>query len=209
MSALELSSDVGLIAVFVLTFNILLGVLLGVRYNPWRHWPHRRINYFKIHNWTGYVALALCVLHPLLLLASSDAHFRVLDVLYPLHAPKQPVINTLGALSLYVILLVVATSYFRVAIGRDRWKVIHYGAYGAAALFYVHGIWSDPTLTDRAIDFVDAEKVSVELCMVLVIAASLYRGARYTRRAGRGARAQIGGRRSLVSSGRSSGEETT
>ena len=84
MSALELSSDVGIVAVFVLTFQILLGLLMGVHYNPWRSWPHRRINYFRIHNWTGYVALALSLLHVVLLLASSEANFRIIDVLYPM-----------------------------------------------------------------------------------------------------------------------------
>jgi len=42
LSAIELSSDIGLVAVFVLTANILLGLLLSVRYNPWTHWPHRK-----------------------------------------------------------------------------------------------------------------------------------------------------------------------
>ena len=59
MSLLELSSDVGLVAVWLLSLNLALGLLLGLRYNPWKHWPHRRFNYFRIHNWTGYVALVL------------------------------------------------------------------------------------------------------------------------------------------------------
>ncbi|HKN67232.1 MAG TPA: ferric reductase-like transmembrane domain-containing protein [Gemmatimonadaceae bacterium] len=175
MSALELSSDVGIVAVFVLTFNILLGLLMGVKYNPWRSWPHRRINYFKIHNWTGYVALALSVLHVILLLLSTEANFRVVDVLYPMVGPKQPVINTLGAAALYVLIVVVTTSYFRAAIGHDRWRIIHYGTYLTATLFLIHGIWSDPSLKDRPIDYLDAEKVGIELCLLIVIAGSFFR----------------------------------
>jgi len=175
MSALELSSDVGIVAVFVLTFNILLGLLMGVKYNPWRSWPHRRINYFKIHNWTGYVALALSVLHVILLLLSTEANFRVIDVLYPMVGPKQPVINTLGAAALYVLIVVVTTSYFRAAIGHDRWRIIHYGTYLTATLFLIHGIWSDPSLKDRPIDYLDAEKAGIEICLLIVVVASFFR----------------------------------
>jgi DMSO/TMAO reductase YedYZ heme-binding membrane subunit len=175
MSALELSSDVGIVAVFVLTFNILLGLLMGVKYNPWRSWPHRRINYFKIHNWTGYVALALSVLHVILLLLSTEAKFRLVDVLYPMVGPKQPVINTLGAAALYVLIVVVTTSYFRAAIGHDRWRIIHYGTYLTATLFLIHGIWSDPSLKDRPIDYLDAEKVGIEICLLIVVVASFFR----------------------------------
>lgn len=175
MSALELSSDVGIVAVFVLTFNILLGLLMGVKYNPWRSWPHRRINYFKIHNWTGYVALALSVLHVILLLLSTEAKFRIVDVLYPMVGPKQPVINTLGAAALYVLIVVVTTSYYRAAIGHDRWRIIHYGTYLTATLFLIHGIWSDPSLKDRPIDYLDAEKVGIEICLLIVVVASFFR----------------------------------
>jgi DMSO/TMAO reductase YedYZ heme-binding membrane subunit len=182
MSALELSSDAGIVAVVVITFNILLGLLMGVKYNPWRRWPHRRINYFKIHNWTGYVALTLTLLHVVLLLLSSEAKFRVVDVLYPIVGPKQPVINTLGAAALYVLIVVVVTSYYRAAIGHDRWHIIHYGTYLTAALFFVHGIWSDPSLKDHPIDYIDAEKVAIEVCLLIVAAGSFLRWRQALRR---------------------------
>lgn len=175
MSALELSSDVGIVAVFVLTFNILLGLLMGVKYNPWKSWPHRRINYFRIHNWTGYVALTVSLLHVILLLLSSEAKFRVIDVLYPMIGPKQPVINTLGAAALYVLIVIVVTSYYRAAIGHDRWRLIHYGTYLTATLFLIHGIWSDPSLKDNPIDYLDAEKVGIEVCLLIIVVASFFR----------------------------------
>jgi predicted ferric reductase len=148
---------------------------MGVKYNPWRSWPHRRINYFRIHNWTGYVALALSVLHVILLLLSTEANFRLVDVLYPMVGPKQPVINTLGAAALYVLIVVVTTSYFRAAIGHDRWRIIHYGTYLTATLFLIHGIWSDPSLKDRPIDYLDAEKAGIEICLLIVVVASFFR----------------------------------
>lgn len=175
MSALDLSSDVGIVAIILLTVQILLGLLMGVKYNPWRRWPHRRINYFRIHNWLGYTGLVLALLHVVLLLASREANFRIVDALYPLVGPKQPVINTLGALALYLLIVIVVTSYYRAAIGHDRWRLIHYGTYLTATLFFIHGVWSDPTLKDKAIDYLDAEKFWIELCFVVVIVASYFR----------------------------------
>ena len=118
----------------------------------------------------------------MLLLASSEAKFRFIDVLYPMVGPKQPVINTVGAAALYVLIVVVVTSYYRAEIGHDRWRIIHYGTYLTAALFFVHGIWSDPSLKDHPIDYLDAEKVAIELSLVVILVASFFRWRQALRR---------------------------
>jgi len=175
MTAIELSSYFGLAAITLLTLNILIGLVMSVKYNPVRNWPHRRINTFKIHNWTAYIALSIAAIHPVILLFSSTAKFTLVNILYPVNAPRQPWINVLGALALYTLAFVVVTSYFRRELGRKKWKTLHFTAYGTAALFYAHGILTDPNLKDSPIDFLDAEKVYVELCMLLVIVAEMLR----------------------------------
>lgn len=175
MSAIDLSSYFGLAAMTLLTLNILLGLVMSMKYNPVRNWPHRRINTFKLHNWTAYIALTVASIHPVIILFSSTAKFTLLDILYPVHAPKQPLVNVLGALALYALSFVVLTSYFRRELGRRTWKALHFTAYGVAALFFVHGILTDPKLKDAPIDFLDGEKVYVELCLLLVIVAVAYR----------------------------------
>ena len=117
MTAVDLSSDAGLAAMVLLTINILLGLFLSARYNPVRRWPHRRIPIFDIHNWTAYIALALVCLHPILLLCSSSAGFRIIDVLWPIHSPKQTLYNCFGALAFYCVVFVVITSYVRARLG--------------------------------------------------------------------------------------------
>jgi len=175
MTAIEISSYAGLTAMTLLTLNILIGLVMSVKYNPVRDWPHRRINTFKIHNWTGYIALAVAILHPLIILFSSTAKFRLIDILYPVNAPRQPWVNVLGALALYSLCFVVATSYFRLELGRKNWKKLHFTAYATALLFYIHGILTDPNLKDNPIDFLDAEKVYVELCALIVLVAIVLR----------------------------------
>ena len=171
MSAIELSSDAGLVAITLLTLNILIGLLLSTKYNPVRRWPHRRVNTVKIHNWTGYAALGAALVHPTLILFSATEHFRWQDIVYPLNAPKQAGINMLGAGALYILTFTVVTSYFRFEIGRRWWKKMHLLTYAMFPLYAVHGILTDPTLKDAPLDPFDAEKVFVELCVLAVAAA--------------------------------------
>lgn len=175
MTAIDLSGNLGLVAVFLLTLNILVGLLISVRYDPLRNWPHRRVDVFQLHNWTGYIALAASVLHPLPLLVSARMRFSWAQIAWPMHAPSQPAANLVGAISLYLLALVVLTSYFRVALGRKSWKLIHYLSYVTALLFFAHSYLLDPELTNLPIDPLDAEKVSIEICFLIVVVASIAR----------------------------------
>jgi DMSO/TMAO reductase YedYZ heme-binding membrane subunit len=188
-TAIDVSSVAGLIAVGIFTAQILLGLLVSVGYNPIRRWPRLRwAKLFTFHNWLGYIGLATAALHPTILLFSSEAGFRLFDIAVPIWSPTQPIPNTLGAIAFYLVAFVVLTSYARRVFGRHRWKQLHFTAYVAAAVFYVHGVWADPLLKNRPVDFIDAEKAYVEACALLVIAATIWRfnyGKR-TARIGRG-----------------------
>jgi sulfoxide reductase heme-binding subunit YedZ len=177
VTAVDVSGTIALAAVGLLTANLLLGLLLSVGYNPTRQWPKRRLKLFTFHNWTGYIALATVVLHAGALLFSSDPRFAVFDVLVPLWSPVQPLSNTLGAIGFYLVLFVVSTSLKRVrsATGRHWWKRFHYTTYAAAGVFFVHGVIADPKLKARPVDFIDAEKVYVELCALAVVAMIVWR----------------------------------
>jgi hypothetical protein len=75
-SAVELSAYVALVGVGLLAANLLLGLLMAAGYNPARHWPHRAVKLFRLHNWTGYIALATAIIHPAILLFSSSPRFH-------------------------------------------------------------------------------------------------------------------------------------
>jgi methionine sulfoxide reductase heme-binding subunit len=177
MTAVELSGTIALGAIGLLTLNLLLGLLLSVGYNPTRQWPRQQIKLFTFHNWTGYLALAAVLLHAGALLFSSEPPFRLYDIFVPLDSPVQPFTNTLGALGLYLVAIVVLTSLRRVrgGLGRHWWKRIHYTTYAAAIVFFAHGIVADPMLQNRPIDFIDAEKVYVEGCAAVVAGATIWR----------------------------------
>jgi methionine sulfoxide reductase heme-binding subunit len=175
MTSTDLTSYLGLAAVYLLTVNVLLGLLMSARYNPWKRWPHRRINLLRLHNWTAYVALALAAAHPIPLLFVHKPQFFLVDILWPSHSPEQPTINWLGALTLYLLIFTVVTSYFRAQIGRQRWKPLHYLTYVVAALFVVHGSFTDQHLNNSPYDLLDAEKLGIEACGLVILVATWYR----------------------------------
>jgi len=76
----------------------------------------------------------------------------------------------------------------RKTLGRHRWKAFHYTTYGAAGVFFVHGVIADPLLKRRPVDFIDAEKVYVEACALAVLAVTVWR-IRHRRAVRRAARA--------------------
>ena len=178
-SPIDVSSVVGLIAVGIFTAQILLGLLLSTGYNPLRQWPRQRIKLFTFHNWLGYIGLATAATHALILLTvpnkSGGYAFHLFDLLVPIWSPVQPFTNTLGAIAFYLVAFVVLTSYFRRLYAHHTWKALHYTAYAAAAVFFTHGILSDPNLKNAPVDWIDGEKVYVEGCALLIVVATALR----------------------------------
>ena len=179
----DLSSTVGLIATGVLTVNLLLGVLLSTKYKTtllYQRMPPllRRVSVFTLHNYAAYTGVALAVVHPSLLLFARTEHFRIQDIVVPvLGAPHQRYLYSLGALAFYGLLTGVLTSTAGVRkwLSNRTWKRIHFVAYAATPLFLVHGLLVDPKLTDRPVDFIDAEKVLSEAGLVLFAVAVWFR----------------------------------
>ena len=171
MTVLDLCSYLGLGATGAVTANLLLGMLMALRYSPLRQWPHRRINLFFLHRWTAYLGIMLVLTHPVTLLLVRDPRFRVIDLIWPQWSPLQPKINLAGAGALYLVALVLATSLLRTRMARPLWRAIHYAVFPAAALIFLHSILTDPLLKDGHPDLLDGGKIFVECCTLLSAAA--------------------------------------
>ena len=171
MSLLDLCSYLGLGAVGAVVINLFIGLLLSMRYSPQRLWPHRHINLFAWHRWTAYLAMALVLAHPTVLLFLHTPRFRFLDVLWPVHSYLQPTLNTIGAIALYLLSVVLVTSLLRTRIGRPVWRRLHYLVFPMAVLMFVHSIYTDPNLKDGHPDLLDGGKVFLEIAALLTVAA--------------------------------------
>lgn len=171
MTVLDLCSYLGLGATGAVTVNLLLGMMMSLRYSPTRRWPHRHINLFWLHQWTAWAAVALTLTHPLVLLFVRAPHFRVFDIVLPIDSPLQPKVNLAGAAALYLVLLVFLSSLLRLRIGRPIWRNLHYLVFPAAVLLFLHSILTDPNLTNGHPDLLDGGKVFIEICTLISFAA--------------------------------------
>jgi len=185
---LDLSSTLGLIATCALTVNFLLGILLSTAYRRsplWKRMPEwvKKISLDDVHNWTAYVALVFALAHPVLLLPDAALKYRVADILFPVNAPHQAFWTVLGTLAFYALVVVIITTQkvIKNRLGFRAWKNIHLISYGTALLFAVHGVFMDPELKDRPVDWLDAEKMVSELCGLVLVVATVVRW-RYYRR---------------------------
>lgn len=179
---IDLSAGMGLCATGLLTLNFLMGMLLSTAYRRSLYWKKmppfiRERNLDDLHNWTAYVALFFVALHLSFLLAAKEYRFTLADIFNPSQAPKQSNIVWLGSIALYALLLVVITTQkiIKKNMGFRFWKNIHLLSYGTAVLFLFHGLLMDPELKDRPTDFFDAEKIFSEVCIFLLLAATVIR----------------------------------
>ncbi|HEY4355024.1 MAG TPA: ferric reductase-like transmembrane domain-containing protein [Acidobacteriaceae bacterium] len=175
MTLLDLCSYLGLGAVGFITANLLIGMLLSLRYSPVRLWPHRHINLFALHRWTAYLAIVLTLTHPLVLLFLRTPRFFVMDILWPIHSYLQPKLNLAGAGAVYLLLIVLVSSLLRNFMPRTVWRNLHYLVFPAAALLFLHSVLTDPNLKDGHPDLLDGGKVFIEIAVLLGVAATVAR----------------------------------
>ncbi|HEX4006289.1 MAG TPA: ferric reductase-like transmembrane domain-containing protein [Acidobacteriaceae bacterium] len=175
MTLLDLCSYLGLGAVGAVAANLLIGLLIALRYSPVRAWPHRRINIFLLHQWTAWCAIVFTLTHPVVLLFLHTPRFRLFDILLPIESPLQPKLNLAGAAALYLLLLVFLTSILRTHMARPVWRKLHYLVFPAAVLLFLHAVLTDPNLRDGHPDLLDGGKVFVEIAALICLAATLLR----------------------------------
>jgi predicted ferric reductase len=175
MTILDLCAYLGLGAVGAVTVNLLLGLLISLRYSPTRLWPHRHINLFNLHQWTAYIAVFLTLTHPIVLLFIHTPHFGLIDVLWPTHSYLQPKLNLTGAIALYLLVFVLATSLLRKPIGRPIWRNTHYLVFPATILLFIHSILTDPNLKDGHPDLLDGGKIFVEAAALVSLLGTILR----------------------------------
>lgn len=182
METIEISGVLGMIAAVVLTLNICMGILMSTNYRKlpvWKKIP-QKYQIFKmvdLHEYTSYAVLVIVFLHIIILPLDPASGFSFATILWPVTNQHQPIFVWLGYSSLIALLLVIITSLnsIRKALGFSLWKNIHVISYLTSVLFIVHAIVMDPLLKDRSVDFIDAEKVFMELCGFILLFAFYWR----------------------------------
>ena len=180
-TVLDVSSTLGLIAIVGFAVNELLGISTWARLKfriPPRLKPTLKaelVTPFKPHKWLGYSLGLLVLLHVVIIPLDPESGFHWLDLPFPLWVKHQPLANMFGAAAIWLLALVLLSSYFQKRLGFSLWKKLHYLNYAVLPLVIIHGLLTDPELKDRPTDFIDAEKVLVEVAGLVVVVGIFFR----------------------------------
>ncbi len=182
METIELSGIIGMAAVGILTLNFVMGMMLSTAYKRswyWKALPEKikKANITELHNYTAYIALGLVVIHAIIIPLDPASGFKFIDLFMPLNARHQPNIVLIGAIAFIALFIAVLTSQklIKKKLGFRLWKNIHLISYCTTVIAVIHGVLMDPLLKDRPTDWIDAEKVYIQLCGLLAIVASILR----------------------------------
>src|SRR5438477_4425379 len=129
----------GVIAYALLAASVIVGLLITGRAVPG---GRPRIDVYEVHTFTSLLALAFGATHALTLLLDNYVTFSPVQVFVPFTSSYRPVSVALGVFGFYAIAVIYGSFWARRYIGYRRWRLLHYGTFGAFVLVTVHGILS-------------------------------------------------------------------
>jgi len=129
----------GLIAYLLLSVSVFMGIAVSVRALDWFT---RRAWVLEGHQTLSTLAFAFTAFHVFMLLFNSHVPFGLAEILVPFSANWRPIPSALGTLALYLVALLVVTSYVQPSMPRKLWRAIHYGGFAAWVLAAGHGLFA-------------------------------------------------------------------
>ncbi len=172
METIEISGIIGMIGLAALASNFIVGICIWA--NVSYELP-KGITFLQLHKFTGYSAAVAILLHIVLIPLDPLSGFSWGDLLLPAWTQHQPLANTFGSVAFYLLGMVVISSYFKQQIQSSVWRKFHYLSYFAIVPLVLHSIITDPKLQDRPIDWLDAEKLFVLFCCLVIVGLAVYR----------------------------------
>ena len=125
----------GLGAWGLLMVSAMLGVALSGRFAGAAA-TRRRLR--ELHPWAAGTALGMLVLHVLAVVADSYVDVGLLEALVPGASPHEPLAVALGAVALWMLVVVQLTSLARRSMSRRAWHGVHLLSYALAVVMTVH-----------------------------------------------------------------------
>jgi methionine sulfoxide reductase heme-binding subunit len=141
----------GVVSLLLLTGVMALGVATwgGVRLGSLP-----RFATMALHRSISLLAVAFIAVHVTTAVIDPYTSVRLIDVVVPFTAAWKPLFVGLGALAVDAMIALTVTGLLRERIGRRTWRAIHWSAYAAWPVAFVHalGIGTDTsTLWLRAV----------------------------------------------------------
>ncbi|OCT11679.1 hypothetical protein A8709_27785 [Paenibacillus pectinilyticus] len=127
------------------TFGILsyltlfLGMSLGIIYSFPQIKGHKKGQVLRWHTYANVTGTCFALLHTVLLIIDTFMPFDWAELVIPFTAKHNPILNGIGTLAMYGILLVLFTTDIRNKLKRKIWLAFHLLSYPIFALSLLHG----------------------------------------------------------------------
>ncbi|WP_246320173.1 ferric reductase-like transmembrane domain-containing protein [Paenibacillus qinlingensis] len=129
------------------TFGILsyltlfMGMAVGITYSYPQIKGHKKGQLLRWHTYANVTGMCFALLHTVLLIIDTFMPFDWAELLIPFSAKNNPVLNGLGTIAMYGLLLVLFTTDIRHKLKRKLWLALHMLSYPIFALSLLHGIF--------------------------------------------------------------------
>jgi predicted ferric reductase len=143
-----LSRSTGVVLLALLSLTAILGIVVHSRGRV-PGLPSFAVT--ALHRNASLLALVLLALHVATAVMDSFVSIGWLAVIVPFTSHYEPVWIGLGALSLDLVVAMIATSLVRDRIGRRTWRAVHLTAYAAFPLAVIHSIGAASDLQSGAL----------------------------------------------------------
>jgi sulfoxide reductase heme-binding subunit YedZ len=131
------SRGLGLVLLLTLTASVVLGILTTGR---WRPGQEARFLANGLHRNVALVSVVLLPLHGITNALDPFAGIHLQDLVVPFLASYRPLWLGLGVISGELLLAVVVTSLFRVRLGFQAWRLVHWLTYASWPFGFLHGL---------------------------------------------------------------------
>jgi methionine sulfoxide reductase heme-binding subunit len=129
------SALVGFFLLYVSVFTGTASCLPGIR----RYFL--RLRSLNFHCWISFQALLFALIHGIALLFHKFIPFSLADILIPFHSNFEPLLVALGTISLYLMIILVVTSYARKYISQKAWRTIHFLNIALYTFSIIHALY--------------------------------------------------------------------
>jgi sulfoxide reductase heme-binding subunit YedZ len=127
----------GITSFLLLFFSMVFGILQGYPNMT----PKAKSILYTLHESTSWYGLLIAALHTFVLLFDKYVGYSLTELLIPFTDSSKPILNGLGTIGFYLILLLIITSDLRHKMKRSTWKAIHYLAFVSFVAALIHGIF--------------------------------------------------------------------
>jgi len=165
-AAWYLARGTGVVSLVLLTIVVAVGVATRSG-RPAFGLPRFAVT--AVHRNASLLAVVLLAIHVGTLLIDPYARLRLIDVVLPFIGNYRPLWQGLGTLALDLVIALVVTSLLRHRIGLRGWRAVHWLAYAAWPVAFLHGLG---TGTDAGQLWLRGTAV---LCAATVLAALVWR----------------------------------